>query len=302
MSRDDGPAAARARDHAPCGELPDRRPRLVRTRLEDARPAAAAVGAPRRPGAMARCATLPSSVLRHARHAACLLVTLVVASPPVHAQVRFADAADREAFGRWFVLLADAQFYRATPDVDDCAALVRHAVREALRSSSPDWRRRIALPAGSAVPAPVHARAAQVDGALRLFRVRADPGPDYAEFADARTLVSLNARPLGRETTALRPGDLLYFHQDGQSLPDHLMVFVGPSAFEAEGRDWVVYHTGPSAPRPAGVPAPGSPPGSPGEVRKVRLVDLVRHPSPAWRPVAANPRFVGIFRLSLDSR
>jgi uncharacterized protein YfaT (DUF1175 family) len=219
----------------------------------------------------------------------------------LRAQVRFRDASDRDAFRRWFVVLADAQFYRPTPDVTDCAALVRHAAREALRSGTPDWRRRIALPATVATPAPVRADVEDHAGALRMFRVTADDVAALAEFADARTIVSLNARPLGRDLAALRPGDLIYFHQDGQSLPDHLMVFVGPSVFESDGRDWVVYHTGPSSPN-ASSPAPVGTPPAGGEVRKVRLADLLRHPSPAWRPAASNPRFVGLFRLTLDPR
>jgi uncharacterized protein YfaT (DUF1175 family) len=32
-------------------------------------------------------------------------------------------------------------------------------------------------------------------------------------------------------------------------------------------------------------------------VRKVRLRDLLQHPAPAWRPVTANPGFVGVFRF-----
>jgi uncharacterized protein YfaT (DUF1175 family) len=34
-------------------------------------------------------------------------------------------------------------------------------------------------------------------------------------------------------------------------------------------------------------------------MRKVRLGDLTRHPSPRWRPLAANQQFVGVFRLTL---
>ena len=63
------------------------------------------------------------------------------------------------------------------------------------------------------------------------------------------------------------------------------MVFVGRSFFEPAHADWVVYHTGPSD-------------GGPGEVRKVRLADLLRHPAPRWRPVPSNPQFVGVFRLT----
>jgi hypothetical protein len=228
-----------------------------------------------------------------------LLLLLLLAAPVTRAQVTFHDAADREAFRRWFVLLADAQFYRPTPDVVDCAALVRHAAREALRSSTPDWRRRLDLPAGVPTPPPVRARTAETGGALRIFRVSPGPPARHAEFADAKTIVGLNSQGLGRDLDALRPGDLLYFRQEGQSLPDHLMVFVGPSAFEPEGRDWLVYHTGPAVPAPAGNAVDAT--RAAGELRKVRLADLLRHPSPAWRPAPANPRFVGVFRLALEA-
>lgn len=220
----------------------------------------------------------------------CLVTVSLLAAFPARAQVTFRDAADRDAFRRWFVVLADAQFYRTTADVTDCAALVRHAVREATRTQSPDWLRRAALPGVVSAPA-THATAVERDGALMLFRVNGPAPLAFGEFADAKTLVRLNSRPLGRDVQALRPGDLLYFRQEAQDLPDHLMVFVGPSPFEADGHDWVVYHTGPS-------PADGDAAGSPGEVRKVRLADLRRHPSPRWRPVAGNAAFVGVFRLS----
>ena len=201
------------------------------------------------------------------------------------AQVRLADESDRAAFRAWFVLLADAQFERPTPDVTDCAALVRHAVREALRAHTPEWVRRSGLPFTPQFAEVRSAPRAGSDG-LRLFRVSADPSPTYAEFADAKTLIRLNTQPLGRETRALRAGDLLYFRQPGQREPDHLMVFVGRSHFDADGDDWVVYHTGPLD-------------GGPGEVRKVTLSTLRQHPAPRWRPLASNPNFVGVFRLGM---
>ena len=114
---------------------------------------------------------------------------------------------------------------------------------------------------------------------------RREAVPQYAEFADAKTLIALNTTPLGRDVSRARPGDLLYFRQPSPAQPDHLMVFVGRSHFEAEAADWVVYHTGPID-------------NDAGEVRKTRLAALERHPSPRWRPLAANPRFVGVFRLA----
>jgi uncharacterized protein YfaT (DUF1175 family) len=209
------------------------------------------------------------------------VLALTIGARPA-AQVRLADDSDRAAFRAWFVLLADAQFERTTPDVADCAALVRHAFREALRAHTPEWVRRTALPF---TPQFADVRSAPRAGEDRwpLFLVSNAP-PKYAEFADAKTLVRFNARPLGRDATAARPGDLLYFHQPAQKDPDHLMVFIGRSFFEAEGDDWVVYHTGPAG-------------HGPGEVRKVRLSTLMQHPAPRWRPLVSNPQFVGVFRL-----
>ena len=213
-----------------------------------------------------------------------VLVAWTASGSPVSAQIRLADESDRAAFRAWFVLLADAQFERQTEDVKDCAALVRHAVREALRTHTPEWVRRSGLPFAPQFADVRSAPRAAAEG-LPLFRVSADPSPKFAEFADAKTLIHLNARSLGRDARALRAGDLLYFRQPGQREPDHLMVFVGRSPFESEGDDWVVYHTGPLD-------------GGPGEVRKVRLSTLAQHPAPRWRPLTSNPNFVGVFRLT----
>ena len=215
---------------------------------------------------------------------AVLLLVLVSIAQPV-AQVHMADESDRAAFRSWFALVADAQFERAAPDVIDCAALIRHAFREAMRAHTPEWIRRAALPF---TPQFADVRSAPKAGAhgWPLFQVSARPKPQFAEFADAKTLIALNARLLGRETSALRSGDLMYFRQPGQNEPDHLMVFVGRSHFEGEGDDWVVYHTGPAD-------------DGPGEVRKVRLATLQQHPAARWRPLTSNPRFVGVFRLAV---
>lgn len=219
------------------------------------------------------------------RQVAAVVAVVIAASigPGPSAQVRLADESDRAAFRAWFVLLADAQFERQTADVTDCAALVRHAVREALREHTPEWVRRSGLPFTPQFAEVRSAPRAGSDG-LRLFRVTSGANPQYAEFADAKTLIALNSQPLGRDTRALRAGDLLYFRQPGQREPDHLMVFVGRSHFDPDGDDWVVYHTGPLD-------------GGPGEVRKVQLSTLAQHPAARWRPIASNPSFIGVFRL-----
>lgn len=198
-----------------------------------------------------------------------------------------ADDTDRAAFRAWFTFLADTQFQRRTSDVIDCASLVRHAYREALRAHTPAWQRASALPI--TVPLPdVRTPPAIKDGAWLLFRVARQPDR-YAEFADATTLVRLNTRLVTRDARAAQPGDLLYFRQEESSSPAHLMVVVGRSRYEPAGNDWLVYHTGPDGT-------------DPGEVRKVSLADLERHPSARWRPVAANPAFIGVARLAILDR
>jgi uncharacterized protein YfaT (DUF1175 family) len=216
--------------------------------------------------------------------ASAMAAALLVVPHHATAQLRFADVSDRAAFRSWFVLLADLQFEQPAVEVTDCAALVRYAYREALRAHTPEWARRVALPFTPMFPDVKSAPRPGANG-WPLFRVTPGDPPNYAEFADARTIVRFNSRPLGREASALQPGDLLYFNQPGQSQPDHLMVFVGRSFFDPEHHDWVVYHTGPTDE-------------GPGEVRKVRLHDLRQHPAPRWRPLTSNRQFVGVFRLA----
>ncbi|MEQ1758010.1 MAG: DUF1175 family protein [Vicinamibacterales bacterium] len=224
--------------------------------------------------------------MRLSRNLIYLIVSAVVTTvQPVAAQVRLADESDRAAFRAWFTWLADTQFERRAPDVTDCAALVRFAFREALRTHTPEWARRTSLPFTPGFP-DVRSAPAVTAAGWPLFKIADQPHARYAEFADARTLIALNTRPLGRSISALAPGDLIYFRQPTQQEPDHLMVFVGRSLFDEDGQDWVVYHTGPS-------------PEGPGEVRKVRLRDLMQHPSERWRPLGSNPRFVGVFRLAV---
>jgi len=230
---------------------------------------------------------VPSHFRAHAVTAILRLTAVLVASAVVVAgpsPLLTLDDSDRAAFRAWFTYLADAQFDRRADDVTDCASLVRHAYREALRPHSAAWFQTTQLPRLVSFP-DVRRTPPMKDGAWMLFKVARTP-ERYAEFADAETIVGLNARRLGRDTRAAQPGDLLYFRHDDASNPSHLMVFIGASRFDRDRHDWLVYHTGPDN-------------GSRGEVRKVSLADLERHPSPRWRPLAANREFVGVFRLSI---
>ena len=131
----------------------------------------------------------------------CVVGTLSAARP-----ARLA-ATDRDAFTAWFVLIAESQFEQPSPEVVDCASLVRLAYREALRPHTPEWARRTGLAFLPRFP-DVRSGPTPTAAGWPLFQTAAQPQPAYGEFADARTLVALNTRPLGREVAAARPGDL----------------------------------------------------------------------------------------------
>ena len=214
--------------------------------------------------------------------------------------LRLQDAADRQAFRRWFTFLAESTYFQnedeRPAEVNDCAALIRYAYREALRAHDGPWANQLHLknlPRSESVRKYDYPHTAL---GANLFRTR--PGafvPDdiddgaFAEFADAETLRRFNAHFVGRDLNAARPGDLIFFRQAGQAMPFHTMTYLGPSHF-GEGEHWLMYHTGPSH---TGKKK------DPGELRRVSVEDLMQHPEPRWRPVPQNAAFLGVYRWNI---
>ncbi|MDX2180661.1 MAG: DUF1175 family protein [Bryobacteraceae bacterium] len=119
---------------------------------------------------------------------------------------RLDHPADREAFRRFFVEIAESQYTNGpAAEVQDCAALMRFAYREALRAI------------GSKLSP--------------LFDTSAGP----RHFADAKTLQSHNCDFVDRDPRAGRPADLLFYLNLEQDRPYHVMALAGQHA---------VYHTG----------------------------------------------------------
>lgn len=210
--------------------------------------------------------------------------------------LRLHDAADREAFRRWFTVLAEAQFGRTgslPTEINDCAALLRFSYREALRQHDSNWAKSLRLPVRAAASIQQYQYPFTPLGA-KLFRVRegsfdaADLNNGaFAEFADAETLWRHNAYFVGREIRRARPGDLLFFRQSGHHMPFHAMIFIGSSqAGSDDSQPFVVYHTGPDGK-------------TAGEVRRPSVAELLNYPDPRWRPVAANPVFLGVYRWNI---
>lgn len=215
--------------------------------------------------------------------------------------LRLDSPSDREAFRRWFSLIAEYQALRPPADVPDeikdCAALLRYSYRNTLREHSAAWIRETAIVPPVALPSIEKYFYPHTPLGAQLFRVRpgalrAEDFKDgaYAEFADAKTLKNFNTYFLSRDIRNARPGDILFFRQLGQNSPFHSMVLVGRTQWltdehEDEG-DIVVYHSGPIG-------------GRPGEMRRTHLLDLLNYPEPRWRPIPGNSNFLGVYRWNI---
>ncbi len=209
--------------------------------------------------------------------------------------LRLHDATDRLAFRHWFTLLAESQYYRGKPlpEVDDCAALLRFAYREALHAHDAMWAHEVAM-AG-----PVSAGDIQqyqypyTPLGADIFRVRSGSfaltdlhDGTFAQFADAESLWRHNTFSVGRSLVRALPGDLLFFRQDGSHMPFHAMIFLGHGQVEPGSEQFVVYDTGPEGK-------------AQGIVKRLTVAELQNYPDARWRPIASNPAFLGVYRWNI---
>jgi len=198
------------------------------------------------------------------------------------ASVSVLGEGDREAFRTWFVAILEQQLEGPSPAWEpaqrDCAGILRFAFREAWGPHTEAWRDHIGftVPPVSGDPSPLLA------GPWR----RAFPAPEgWQPFVKGSLLRTYACENLGRDLAEARPGDLIFFARGGaRPQPDHAMAFVRP---DGDGQPVLLYHTGPET--TGGTKAEG-------EVRRVRLDELLHHPDPDFRPLPENPAFLGLYR------
>jgi hypothetical protein len=195
------------------------------------------------------------------------------------------DVGDREAFQTWFVAILEQQLEGPSPAWEpaqrDCAGLLRFAFREALAPHTVAWRERVAFTTGPPGQDPSPTFVADWRSG---FPTPEGPRP-FAKGAFLRRLACVS---LGRDLALARPGDLIFFARGGaRAQPDHAMAFVRP---DVDGAPMLLYHTGPEG---SGASR------QPGEIRRVRLDDLLHHPEPDFRPLPENPAFLGLYRWRL---
>lgn len=209
--------------------------------------------------------------------------------------LRLHTAADRDAFRRWLTTLADraadmpdTQLAHDLPEITDCASLLRYSFRETVRAHDDKWYAQ--FPAEKAPPTlPSIQQWTYPNTPLGTGLFRTQPGAfsaadlrnsAFTQFADAKTLYTLNAYRLSRNLHSARPGDLIFYRLLEADSEYHSMIITGTNA------EWVVYHTGPIDKHR-------------GEMRRVLLSDLLHHPDPRWRPTPQNPNFLGVYRWNI---
>lgn len=212
--------------------------------------------------------------------------------------LRLDSPADRDAFRRWFTLLAEVEASQPTEklpaEISDCAGLIRFAYREALSAHDPAWMAQQQLRTIPGIASVEKYQYPYTPLGAALWRVQ--PGSfqsddltsgAFAQFADAKTLKNLNMHFISKDLRQAHPGDILFYRQLQQNSPYHSMVFIGPSQLQPELRDpLVIYHT-------------GSIGKSKGEIRVLRLSDLMNFPAPRWRPLEGNSNFLGVYRWNI---
>ena len=200
----------------------------------------------------------------------------------------------RAAFRRWFTYLAEVQYFQAPEarpaEISDCAALIRYAYRESLRTHEAGWAAAARLPLIPAFDSPGKYEYPFTPLGANLFRIA--PGPfraddltanAFAQFADAKTLWRYNTHSVSRDLARAEPGDILFYRQ---SETYHSMIYLGQSQIQPDGLTYVLYHTGPRE-------------NGPGELRRLTLDELRNFPAAEWRPDTTNPHFLGIYRWNI---
>ncbi|HTS27089.1 MAG TPA: DUF1175 domain-containing protein [Bryobacteraceae bacterium] len=204
---------------------------------------------------------------------------------------------DRRAFRRWFTYLAEAQYFQEPAnrpmEINDCAALIRYAYREALHAHESGWAELAHLPVVPPFGPVAKYQYPYTPLGAALFRVTEGPyrpsdlsSGAFSQFADARALWRFNTHLVGRDLSAASPGDLLFFRQDSGHMPYHSMIYLGESQLRQDGNRYLLYHTGPGG-------------ADPGEIRRLTTEELLNFPRPEWRPRSSNPNFLGVLRWNI---
>lgn len=185
------------------------------------------------------------------------------------------DVQQSQVFRAWFVRIAQEQLSQGPSPrwyQQDCAGLVRFAANEALKVHDDKWLRSNGL-SNRYLPPELQLSDVQRGLAQQWQQGGGKVGP----YVNAIKLIQFNSHWVGRDVAQARPGDLMFFDQGDDQ---HLMIWMGRN---------VAYHTGTTTPTDNGM-------------RSASLQQLMTWKDTRWIPDAANPNFIGVYRLNFLSQ
>ena len=154
----------------------------------------------------------------------------------------------------------------------DCAGLVRFAANEALKVHDDKWLRSNGLSNRYLPP-----ELSLSDEQRKLAQQWQQGGGKVGPYVNAIKLIQFNSHLVSRDVSQARPGDLMFFDQGDDQ---HLMIWMGR---------YIAYHTGTTTPTDNGM-------------RSASLQQLMTWKDTRWIPDAANPNFIGVYRLNFLSQ
>ncbi|EIK93816.1 hypothetical protein PMM47T1_24610 [Pseudomonas sp. M47T1] len=211
------------------------------------------------------------AVARLVRTITLILVGLLLSLPVVAAPMATLDAQQSQVFRAWFVRIAQQQLTQGPSPrwfQQDCAGLVRFAANEALKVHDDKWLRANGL-SNRYLPPELALSDAQRGLAQQWQQGSGRVGP----YVTAIKLIQFNSHLVGRDLNQARPGDLMFFDQGDDQ---HLMIWMGRN---------IAYHTGTTTPTDNGM-------------RSASVQQLMTWKDTRWIPDAANPNFIGVYRLN----
>ncbi len=227
--------------------------------------------------------------------------------------IKLVNENDRQAFIDWFVQIVELQFYDQNVKWDegnrDCSGLARFAYMESLKKHSEQWKSQWGHLLDWSIPDIQKYNYPDVPVIKqKLFRTRNGSfsikdieDNAFSIFATSELLMRYNTRFIDKDISMAQPGDLLFF-KNGRYF--HLMIYLGvpkgekilmqknvrksknTGSHNKNQKPYLVYHTGPIEK-------------AIGEVRKVSVSTLMKHPNPKWRPIPVNPHFLGVYRWNI---
>jgi hypothetical protein len=192
------------------------------------------------------------------------------------------DYSDSINFRNWFLEISKSQFAKKSNlwKDRDCSGLIRFAYKEALKKHDENWEKNSDFVHHSSIQKPDVKKYNYPDIPLigtKIFKIL---DFEFGVFADAYHLLKYNVDFVSKDYKKAKSGDILFFyHPSSVDMPYHSMIYTG---------DGLLYHTGPIEDKE-------------GELRYLKLEDVLKNFPLDWQPLPSNNKFLGFFKFKILS-